>query len=202
MTASRQARLESLLHREIATTIQRELKDPRLGFITVTRVVMTGDLHQAKAYYTVLGDLKARRLAEQALEHARGFIQRQYAPAIKTRLVPQLVFAYDETENKRGDLVDLIRKARATDTDRGERPEPPSAEAVADAEKWTAPKLPSLHPEEERKRSAMEELIRKARSSDTDHGERPEPPSPEAAVDTEPSQAPSAPSAPPANQGS
>lgn len=46
---SRKARLESLLHREIATCIQRELKDPRIGFITVTRVEMTADLHQVKA---------------------------------------------------------------------------------------------------------------------------------------------------------
>ena len=141
MTASRQARLESLLHREIATTIQQELKDPRLGFITVTRAVMTADLHEVKAYYTVLGDLKARRLAAQALEHARGFVQRQYAPSIKTRLVPRLVFVYDEVERKRQGLEDLIRQARATDTDHGAQPEPPSPEAVAEADKFKAPKL-------------------------------------------------------------
>ncbi len=52
---SRKARLESLLHREIATCIQRELKDPRIGFITVTRVELTADLHQVNAYYTVFG---------------------------------------------------------------------------------------------------------------------------------------------------
>ncbi len=140
MTVSRQARLESLLHREIATTIQQELRDPRLGFITVTRVVMTADLHQVKAYYTVLGDEKARRLAAQALDCAKGFIQSRYAPAIKTRLVPLLSFVYDETEKKRGDIEDLIRKARATDTDHGANPEPPSVEAQNEVEKWKAPK--------------------------------------------------------------
>lgn len=146
MTVNRQARLESLLHREIATTIQQELRDPRLGFITVTRVVMTADLHQVKAYYTVLGDMKARRLAAQALDHAKGFVQSRYAPVLKTRLVPLLTFVYDEAEKKRGDIEDLIRKARATDTDLGALPEPPSAEAQGEAEKWKAPRPPGLEP--------------------------------------------------------
>jgi ribosome-binding factor A len=146
MAASRQARLESLLHREIATTIQQELRDPRLGFITVTRVTMTSDLHQVRAYFTVLGDEKARRLAAQALDHAKGFIQSRYAPALKTRLVPLLTFVYDETEKKRGDIEDLIRKARSTDTDHGANPEPPSTMAQDEADKWKAPRPPGAVP--------------------------------------------------------
>jgi ribosome-binding factor A len=125
---SRKARLESLLHREIATCIQRELKDPRIGFITVTRVEMTADLHQVKAYYTVFGTPSERRQAGHALEQAKGFIQRQYAPVVKTRLLPILSFAYDEVETQRAGMDDLIRKARATDSDGGSRPEP-AAEA-------------------------------------------------------------------------
>jgi ribosome-binding factor A len=125
---SRKARLESLLHREIATCIQRELKDPRIGFITVTRVEMTADLHQVKAFYTVLGTPSERRQAAAALDQARGYIQRQYAPVVKTRLLPTLSFAYDDLENKRGNLDDLIRKARASDTDGGKRPEPAAPE--------------------------------------------------------------------------
>ena len=121
---SRKARLESLLHREIATCIQRDLKDPRIGFITVTRVELSGDLHQVKAFYTVLGTPSERRQAGHALEQARGFIQRQYAPVVKTRLLPILSFAYDEVETKRTGMDDLIRKARASDSDGGARPEP------------------------------------------------------------------------------
>jgi ribosome-binding factor A len=145
MSADRKVRLESLLHREIATTIQRELRDPRIGFITITRVTVTADLHQVKAYYTVLGDDKARRLAAQALAHAKGFIQRQYAPVIKTRLVPILEFAYDEDQLKRGDIDALITKARATDTDQGAIPEPPSPEVV-EAERLKAPPKPKPRP--------------------------------------------------------
>ncbi len=125
---SRKARLESLLHREIATCIQRELKDPRIGFITVTRVELTADLHQVKAYYTVLGTPSERRQAGHALEQAKGFIQRQYAPVVKTRLLPILSFAYDDVENKRTGMDELIRKARLSDSDGGARPEPAAPE--------------------------------------------------------------------------
>jgi ribosome-binding factor A len=122
----RKARLESLLHREIATTVQQELRDPRLGFITIVRVEMTADLQQVTAFWTMLGDPAARRLAAQALEQARGFVQRSYAPVVKTRLLPTLRFSYDDSEDRRRGMDDLIRQARATDSDRGERPEPPA----------------------------------------------------------------------------
>lgn len=125
---SRKARLESLLHREIATCIQQELRDPRIGFLTVTRVEMTADLHTVKAFYTVLGTDSQRRLAAQALDHARGFIQRYYGPSVKTRLLPTLSFAYDDAEGKRQVMDVLIRQARATDADGGQQ-ETPAAPA-------------------------------------------------------------------------
>jgi ribosome-binding factor A len=125
---NRKARLESLLHREIATCVQQELRDPRLGFITIVRVEMTADLHNVTAYWTTLGDESQRRMATKALEQARGFVQRAYAPVVKTRLLPTLAFRYDDAELRRHGMDDLIRKARSTDSDRGERPEPPVAE--------------------------------------------------------------------------
>lgn len=125
---SRKARLQSLLHREIAICIQQELKDPRIGFITVTRVEMTEDLHFVKAFYTVFGTPSERRQAAHALEQARGFVQHRYAPAVKTRLLPILSFAYDDVEVQRGSMDDLIRKARLTDSDGGAQPTP-AAEA-------------------------------------------------------------------------
>ena len=121
---SRKLRLESLLHREIATCVQQQLKDPRIGFITITRVELSEDLHQVKAFYTVFGTPSERRQAGHALDQAKGYVQRQYAPVVKTRLLPILSFAYDEVETQRTGMDDLIRKARATDSDGGTRPEP------------------------------------------------------------------------------
>lgn len=125
---TRKQRLESLLHREIATVVNQELRDPRLGFVTITRVELTSDLHQVKAFFTVLGDEKQRKLALQALGHAVPYVQRAYAPAIRTRLLPQLSFAYDDQEQKRVGIADLITKARATDPDQGTPPPAPEPE--------------------------------------------------------------------------
>ena len=124
MASNRKNKLESLLHQEIATCVQQELKDPRIGFLTVVRVEMTEDLQQVKAFYTVLGDQKQRRLAEQALAHARGFIQGRYANVVKTRRLPTLSFVYDDAEFRRETMNELIRKARTTDADAGALPEP------------------------------------------------------------------------------
>ena len=112
---SRKVRLESLLKREIATFIHRELRDPRLGFLTVTRVVMSGDLQQVTCYYTVLGKESDRNLARIALNRARGRVVHAFAPALRTRLLPKLAFDYDDEEDRRQQMDELIRQARASD---------------------------------------------------------------------------------------
>lgn len=127
---TRKQRLESLLHREIATIIQRDLRDPRLGLVTVTRVEMTDDLHQVTAFYTVLGTDSQRRLAGRALADSVGFVQRAYGPVVRTRLLPKLQFAYDEREERRQQMSDLIRQARETDPDRGDSPEPETGSSL------------------------------------------------------------------------
>lgn len=125
---SRKARLESLLHREVATTVQQELRDPRLGFITILRVELTADLQQATAFWTLLGPQSGRRMAQAALDQASGFVRRRFAPVVKTRRLPELRFLYDDAEEKRQGMAELIRQARSTDSDRGERAEPPAPE--------------------------------------------------------------------------
>jgi ribosome-binding factor A len=131
-TNSRKQKLESLLHREIAVVVQQELKDPRLGFITVVRVEMSTDLQTVKAYWTLLGDQKQRRLTEQALDRARGFIQSRYADVVKTRRLPTLTFHYDDAEFKRQTMQDLIQAARKSDTDGGANPTPAASEPKPD----------------------------------------------------------------------
>jgi ribosome-binding factor A len=127
---SRKARLASLLHREIATCLQRDLKDPRLGFLTVTRVELSDDLKKVTAFYTLLAPDSKRRLVAAALESARGYVQRAYAPVVKTRLLPILSFAYDDLEQRRQGMDALIKAARASDPDGGATPEPPSGEPL------------------------------------------------------------------------
>jgi ribosome-binding factor A len=130
-TNSRKQKLESLLHREIAVCVQQELKDPRLGFLTIVRVEMTDDLQSVKAFWTCLGDQKQRRLAEQALTHARGFIQGRYADVVATRRLPTLSFHYDDAEFRRESMNLLIKNARSSDTDGGSQPTPAAPEPKA-----------------------------------------------------------------------
>ena len=113
---SRKVRLESLLHREIATVINNEVRDPRIGFITITRVEMTSDLQSVTAYYTLFNSNDVqKRTAAKALSSVRNFVQRHYAPHLRMRHVPRLDFAYDEQMVKRNSIDDLIREARASD---------------------------------------------------------------------------------------
>ena len=122
---TRQQRLASLLHREIASAV-RGLDDPRIGMVTITRVEVTGDLQLVTAFWTALGGERERKLAEHALTSARGFVRTSFAPTVRTRLVPALLFAYDDREQKREAMNEIISRARRTDADHGEKPEPPA----------------------------------------------------------------------------
>ena len=102
----------------------RALDDPRIGMVTITRVEMTGDLQLVTAFWTSLGGLRERKLAEHALASARGFVRTSYAPTVRTRLIPDLAFAYDDREEKRERMNEIISRARRTDADHGEKPEP------------------------------------------------------------------------------
>ena len=126
---NRKAKMESLLKREIASFMLSELRDPRLGFITITRVELTGDLQDVTCYYTILGSDKDRKLAQLALKSARGRVASAYAQVLRTRILPRLRFAYDDVEDRRNSMEDLIARARSTDPDHSLAVEPaPGAE--------------------------------------------------------------------------
>jgi ribosome-binding factor A len=112
---ARKVRLESLLRREIAVAVQTQVNDPKLGFLTVTRCELTADLQQVTAFWTCVGTPSQRQRAQAVLERVRGMIQTAYAPAITMRLLPILRFHYDDQEEQRTRMDDLIRRARATD---------------------------------------------------------------------------------------
>ena len=125
-TAQRKARLESLLREEIATAVQRDVDDPKCGFITITKVELTGDLHHVTAYFSVFGTPSEQARAARVLDKMRSSIQQGYSKVVRTRLLPILQFRPDIMEARRFDIDALIHKARQTDSDGGERPEPPA----------------------------------------------------------------------------
>jgi ribosome-binding factor A len=94
---ARHAKVSEALKREIGSIIHEELKDPRLGFITITHLELTPDLRYAKVFFSVLGKEEERQKSKEALESALGFIRRLIAQRIGLRLVPEISFHEDRS---------------------------------------------------------------------------------------------------------
>jgi len=94
---SRPDRVGDQLRAEIAELISREVHDPGIGFLTITRVKVTPDLQQARVLYTTIGDGKARAETGKALERAKPFLRRQIGRRLRLKHVPALEFFYDES---------------------------------------------------------------------------------------------------------
>ncbi|QEA38565.1 30S ribosome-binding factor RbfA [Pistricoccus aurantiacus] len=110
-------RVADQLQQELAVLIQREVKDPRLGMITVSGVTVSRDLGYADVFITLLGENDDERVAEnlKVLKHAAGFLRSQIARRVKLRHMPELRFHYDESVVRGQQLSALIDEAVATD---------------------------------------------------------------------------------------
>ncbi len=115
---SRTQRIGDQMQRELAQLIQREVKDPRLGLITITAVDVSRDLSHAKVFITVMGkddDEDAVKSSLRILNDASGFLRMQLGKAMKLRTVPQLHFNYDASVRRGVELTSLIERAVAED---------------------------------------------------------------------------------------
>ncbi len=112
---SRTLRLGEQIHRELAQLLSREVKDPRVGMVTIADVEVSSDLSHAKVYYTILGDAD-RGEVQKGLEKASGFLRHKIGQAIKTRITPELHFRFDETSERGAHLEALIEYAVAQDS--------------------------------------------------------------------------------------
>ncbi len=111
-------RIDHELQRELAKTISTELKDPRLGFVTVTRVEITNDLQTAKVYVSIIGDRHVAKQSMIALESAKGFLRGALGQAVTLRHTPELVFVEDRTTEKAIALTKVL--ARTSEGPTGE----------------------------------------------------------------------------------
>ncbi|MFV3415546.1 30S ribosome-binding factor RbfA [Pseudomonas nitroreducens] len=115
---SRTQRIGDQMQRELALLIQREIKDPRLGLVTITGVDVARDLSHAKVYVTVMGQDDNAEVVKQntsILNDAAGFLRMQLGKAMKLRTVPQLHFSYDASIRRGAELSALIERAVAED---------------------------------------------------------------------------------------
>jgi ribosome-binding factor A len=95
VTKVRQSRVGEQIKKELSQLIQQELKDPRIGFLTITGVDVSGDLSQAKVYLSVLGSDEQKQDALKALAKANGFLRTEIGKRIRLRKVPELLFKTD-----------------------------------------------------------------------------------------------------------
>lgn len=95
MTKHRANRLAESIKIEVSQMIREELKDPRIGFVTVTGVDVADDLGHAKIYVSILGDDDAKKESLTALKHAQGYVRTEIGKRVRLRHVPEIVFKDD-----------------------------------------------------------------------------------------------------------
>src|SRR5258708_27910334 len=123
---SRPDRVAEQIRSELAMVLAREVHDPDLGFVTLTRVQVTPDLQQARVFYTVLGDEKARKASTRVIERNVSLLRRQIGSRLRLKRVPELKFIYDESiagVDRIEQLLNEIHAGQHPETDGDDDPE-------------------------------------------------------------------------------
>jgi len=113
----RQEKLGEQIAIEISDLLRTRLKDPRVGFASVTHVEVSGDLRHAKIYVSVMGDSDEKKQTIEALHHATGFLRRELAARLTVRFMPEIIFKLDHSIEQGAHVLGLIRKMELQDQD-------------------------------------------------------------------------------------
>jgi ribosome-binding factor A len=112
---ARARRLSTRIKQVVASMIKMQIKDPRLEFVTIVDVKVTGDLHDATVFYTVLGDEEARQASAMALESAKGVLRSEVGRQTGVRFTPTLAFVLDAVPETAKHIDDLLAVAHQAD---------------------------------------------------------------------------------------
>ncbi len=112
---SRQDRVTEAIRKEVSVIIHDELKDPRLGFITITKVEMAPDLRYAKIFFSVLGKAEDYKKTKAALDSALGFIRKLIAQRINLRLAPEIGFEEDRSVEYSVRIQEILEEIKELD---------------------------------------------------------------------------------------
>ena len=110
MSGDRMRRVDEAMREVLSGAITSEIKDPRVGFITVTAVETSPDLRHARVYVSVLGDDPQRERSLAGLRSAHGYLQRKVADELRLKHTPTLDFAYDDTAENAARINELLAK--------------------------------------------------------------------------------------------
>ena len=112
---SRPDRVADQIRSELASLLARDVHDPGVGFVTLTRVHVTPDLQMARVSYTTLGDEKARAASAKALERAAPFLRRQIGQRLRLKRTPELKFLYDDAVAGQDRIEQILKDLRPSD---------------------------------------------------------------------------------------
>jgi ribosome-binding factor A len=115
MSSARMRRVDETVRAVLSDAIATQLKDPRVGFVTVTAVKTSPDLRHASVYVSVLGDAAARADSLKGLRSAHGYLQRLLARELTLKHTPTLTFAYDETVDRGMRITELLQSEHPDD---------------------------------------------------------------------------------------
>ncbi|WP_066193742.1 MULTISPECIES: 30S ribosome-binding factor RbfA [Gracilibacillus] len=110
MSELRSNRVAEQMKKELGDIVSRKIKDPRIGFVTITDVEVTGDLQQAKIFISVLGDEDKKQETLIGLAKAKGFIRSEIGKRIRLRKTPELFFDFDDTIERGNRIEHILRE--------------------------------------------------------------------------------------------
>lgn len=116
MTIKRSDKIAEALHELISGLLIKGVKDPRIGFATITAVKVTDDLRYATIYFTVIGEESEKKDTEVGLNSAKGFIRKEVAKVLRLRFVPEIIFKYDESVEYGRHIDNLLNEVVAMTT--------------------------------------------------------------------------------------
>lgn len=148
MPSSRPERVGGQIRTEITEMLSREIKDPGIGFVTVTNVKVSADLQHARVYYTTLGNESARRDSARALDRAAPFIRRQLAQRLRLRRTPELQFFFDDSIERHDRLERILQEIQEERESR-----PPITDSDAEAAPATSVDASDTRHDERKDRS-------------------------------------------------
>mgnify|MGYP000959698662 FL=1 len=116
---SRKDRVQEEIKREVADIIRRDVKDPRVGFVSITDAELSDDLTFVKIFYSTLDDDKLEEI-QMGLEKATGYIRSEIGKRIRLRVTPEIVFRYDESLKRGARMMELLNEVKKKETGDGD----------------------------------------------------------------------------------
>lgn len=111
----RSEKVAEAIHEEISSLLIKGVKDPRVGFVTVTGVKVTDDLHLATIYFSVIGSAEERIETEAGLNSARSYLRREIGKSLRMRYIPDIIFRYDESVEYGSHIESLLKQIHLSD---------------------------------------------------------------------------------------